>query len=541
MKYRDDEYDYEYEKRRREVEQRKRVRPDAQMNSQRRRASSGDTDSYAKRCAQSYEGSRRAGGQSYSTTRGTASRTAGTSGSRSMQGSRSVQGTRTTQGTRAPQGNRSVQGSRSMQGSRSVQGTRNPQAARNAQTRGAQTGARRPLGADPYDRRYSSSSYAYEDMSSRKRKRPAEEPVRSRGRADKPKAKKGKRRGRKILFAIEGILLVIVLAALFVISKWDLIQKASFGKKDVHVNELSSNTIESMSGYRTIAIFGKDENGTHSDVIMVANINNETKEITLTSVLRDTYWNVPDLSTGDTEKYAKANNAYHTGGDLGALNALNKNLDLSITEYVTVNWYAVAQVVDQLGGLDIDVPESMMGEINGYITNTVQETKSIATGLGKGSVQIKHSGLQTLDGIQTVAYCRIRHNNGGDDGRAQRQREVVGMILEKLKTQSIGRVLEICNIVFPEVSTNMSLADILALAPDVGEYSIAKTIAFPYHQLDALVGSASVKVPLGLAEDVTQLHQELFNDTAYTPSDTVQQISNKIEKLTGLGVEDRTN
>ena len=115
------------------------------------------------------------------------------------------------------------------------------------------------------------------------------------------------------------------------------------------------------------------------------------------------------------------------------------------------------------------------------------------------------------------------------------------MILEKLKTQSIGRVLEICNIVFPEVSTNMSLADILALAPDVGEYSIAKTIAFPYHQLDALVGSASVKVPLGLAEDVTQLHQELFNDTSYTPSDTVQQISNKIEKLTGLGVEDRTN
>ena len=87
----------------------------------------------------------------------------------------------------------------------------------------------------------------------------------------------------------------------------------------------------------------------------------------------------------------------------------------------------------------------------------------------------------------------------------------------------------------------MSLADILALAPDVGKYSIAKTIAFPYHQLDALVGSASVKVPLGLAEDVTQLHQELFNDTAYTPSDTVQQISNKIEKLTGLGVEDRTN
>ena len=333
------------------------------MNSQRRRASSGDTDSYAKRCAQSYEGSRRAGSQSYSTTRGTASRTAGTSGSRSMQGRQKRSGNENHTGnkssSREPEraGQQEHAGQQKCSGNEKSSGCKKRSDERRPDRSKTSNG-----GADPYDRRYSSSSYAYEDMSSRKRKRPAEEPVRRRGRADKPKAKKGKRRGRKILFAIEGILLpVIVLAALFVISKWGSIQKASFGKKDVHVNELSNNTIESMSGYRTIAIFGKDENGTHSDVIMVANINNETKEITLTSVLRDTYWNVPDLSTGDTEKYAKANNAYHTGGDLGALNALNKNLDLSITEYVTVNWYAVAQVVDQLGGLDIDVPEEHDG------------------------------------------------------------------------------------------------------------------------------------------------------------------------------------
>ncbi len=499
MRYKED--DYEYERRRREVEQRKRVRPDSQMASQRRRNTTEGPDSYARRCAQSYEGSRRAGTQSYYS-----------SSSRSASG-------------------------RSASQSSNVRRTA-------SQARTGQQAARRPAGADPYDRRYSSQagrdSRYYEDMTSRKRQRPSEEPAERTGKKQLSAKAKKKRRTRRILFTVEAILLVLVLACLFVISKWDLIKKASFGKKDVHVNELSENTIQSMEGHRTIAVFGTDEVGSHSDVIMIANIDNKTKEITLTSVLRDTYWNVPDLSTGDTEKYAKANNAYHTGGSLGALNALNKNLDLSITEYVTVNWYAVAQVVDMLGGMEIDVPKSMMGEINGYITNTQEETHSIATGAIKGTTQLDGPGLQTLDGIQTVAYCRIRHNNGGDDGRAQRQREVVGMILEKAKKQDMGTLMNICNVVFPEVETNMTLADILAMAPDIGKYKIVNNIAFPYHQIDTYI-NGSVKVPLGLAEDVTQLHADLFGDTSYTPSATVQQISNKIEDLSGYSAEDRTN
>ena len=135
----------------------------------------------------------------------------------------------------------------------------------------------------------------------------------------------------------------------------------------------------------------------------------------------------------------------------------------------------------------------------------------------KGSVQLKHSGLQTLDGIQTVAYCRIRHNNGGDDGRAQRQREVVGMILEKLKTQSIGRVLEICNIVFPEVSTNMSRRIFLRWLLMWVSIPLRRRLHSRIISLMRWLVLRPVKVPLGLAEDVTQLHQELFNDTSYTP------------------------
>ena len=418
-------------------------------------------------------------------------------------------------------------------------------AAQGAARAAGSASGRRPIGVDPYDRSRRASAgtarreRAYEDTVSRKR---AVQPVEKSGKKQPSKKARKKRRLRRVLFAIEGLLLVLVLACLFIISKWDLIQKPNFAEKDVHINELSQQAIESMSGYRTIAVFGRDEEGSHSDVIMIVNIDNETGEVSLTSVLRDTFWNVPDITNGIEDKYAKANNAYHTGGDLGALNALNKNLDLTITEYVTVNWYAVAQVVDLIGGLEIDVPESMMDEINGYITNTQENAVSDATGAIKGTTQLDGPGLQRLDGIQTVAYCRIRHNNGGDDGRAQRQREVVGMILEELKSCSPAKLMDICNAVFPEVSTNLTLADVLSLVPDIGKYNITAMSAFPYHQVDAYVeSSGSVKVPLGLAEDVSELHANLFGDMDYTPSSTVQQISNKIEDLTGYSAEDRTD
>lgn len=397
---------------------------------------------------------------------------------------------------------------------------------------------RRTLGNDPYDRPEA-------EKTRQRTARPEETPVRKRPAATSstpmknpkgkktlsPKAKK-RRRNRRIIFAIEAILLLLVLFMCFVVAKWDLIKKASFGKKDVYVSELSDNVIESMGGYRNIAVFGIDEMGSHSDVIMIASINNATGEVKLVSVLRDTWWNTPDAKTGEENVYHKANNAYHTGGSLNALKALNKNLDLNITEYAEVNWVAVAKAVDILGGLDIDVPETMMGEINGYITNCVDET-------GYPAVQIEHSGLQHLQGMQVVAYCRIRHNNGGDDGRARRQREVVNQILERVKQVNPQVVLELCDQVFPEVTTNLSLANIIAMIPTVTNLTITEMFAFPYHQLDKNIDGASVKVPLGLAEDVTELHQNLFADYSYTPSDVVTSISNHIEAYTGLSAADR--
>ena len=232
MKYRDDEY--EYESRRREMEQRRRMRPDAEMTSQRRRnpAGSGQTAS---------------------------------SGTRSTAGARSTSGAYRARGAADPYGTRRAAGSGA--GTRSTAGTARSASGVRSGTRGS-AGSRtsasaRRVGADPYDRSYQAGYYG--ETGRRSGQTASRDTGRTGKKALSSRAKK-KRRVRKILFAVEGILLLVVLAGLFVISKWDLIQKATFGKKDVHINELSENTIQSMEGFRTIAIFGADEEGSHSDV-----------------------------------------------------------------------------------------------------------------------------------------------------------------------------------------------------------------------------------------------------------------------------------
>ena len=383
-------------------------------------------------------------------------------------------------------------------------------------------------------------THRQEDINSRKRSA-GTDGADSKGKKKKPLSKKArrKRRRRRIMFAIEAVALVIVLAALFVISKWDLIEKASFNKQDVQVNELSASVEESMEGYRTIAVFGLDTRDSdsmtgRSDVIMIININNETGDINLVSVMRDTYWNVPDITTGNDDKYGKANNAYYTGGAEGALNALNKNLDLNITEYVSVNWLGVALAVDYLGGVYVDITSDILYYINGYITETVNST-------GRGSTQLTSTGYQHLDGIQTVAYCRIRYTSGGDESRTDRQREVLAQLLQNAKSASASDLLEAVDVVFPEVETNLTLADVISLVSAISSYDIVSSSSFPYQYATTSVSGASVVVPLGLTEEVAQLHLELFGDSEYTPSTTVQTISDTIESVTGYGADDRTD
>ena len=186
-----------------------------------------------------------------------------------------------------------------------------------------------------------------------------------------------KRQRRIILLVIEVLVLLLLAGVLFLVSKLGKIERSEVPLENIEVNEgISEESQEIMKGYTTIALFGLDNrsNGNlskgRSDVIMIANINNDTKEVKLCSVFRDSY-----LDTGDGS-FKKCNAAYAKGGPEAAINMLNKNLDLSITDYVTVDFNAVVECVDLLGGITLDeVTDEEAVLMQGYMDEINKLTK----------------------------------------------------------------------------------------------------------------------------------------------------------------------
>ena len=347
----------------------------------------------------------------------------------------------------------------------------------------------------------------------------------------KKKITKKQRQQRKlIVFGVEVACLVLLLGLVYV---WSLISKievdTDFNDSEAGINEdLDSETVEILEGYTNIALFGLDNRSVgnyktgHSDVIMIASIDNKTKEVKLVSVYRDTY-----LSVGDG-KYSKANSAFMKGGAKQAVQMLNANLDLNITEYVCVDWAAVIKTVDALGGVEIDVTKAEVKYLNKYVKDMGKE-------IGSDTTQIEGPGRQVLNGAQATAYARIRYTAGNDFKRASRQRIVLEAMLNKAKSANVGTLLDICNQVFGHISTSLELSEILTLAKNVSDYSIASTTGFPFEvTTKQLSGSGDTVIPIGLEDDVSKLHEYMFGTENYQPSKTVQAISNSIVEKTGV-------
>lgn len=347
------------------------------------------------------------------------------------------------------------------------------------------------------------------------------------------KLRKKRKRRRIILLVIEVLVLLLLLGALYVFSKYDKIQRSTFKKGDIKTNE---GVLGKTSGYTTIALFGGDsrngalEEGTHTDCIIVASINNKTKEIKLASIYRDTLLDQTDGSL------KKANNAYFVGGPKQAINMMNLNLDLSITDYVTVDFKALSDTIDLLGGVEIEIkPEEIK-----YANEAIEETARIVKGKAN---YIKNSGVQMLDGIQATSYARVRKTSGGDFVRSERQRIVIEKIMEKVQKTGIGTLTKIVDKVFPQVSTSLELTEVLGLAKDAMSYKLGETEGFPQeNQTTMLSGSArgSVVVPVDLQHNVIHLHEFLYGKKSYQPSAKIQEISNQIVNETGFVWKEKT-
>lgn len=342
------------------------------------------------------------------------------------------------------------------------------------------------------------------------------------------KARKRRRRRKRLRAAIifiETFILIMLMGTAYVMAKYDKFQKVDIDKGDIEVNEGIK-----LEGYTTVALFGGDsregqlEEGTHADTIIIVSIDNESKEIRMASIYRDT------LLKQMNDTYRKANNAYFVGGPEEAINMLNKNLDLDIEDYATVDFKAMADVVDLMGGIEITVTDAEAKMMNKYIGETAKAAKKTANELESG-------GTYTLDGPQAVTYSRLRKLEGGDYRRTERQREVIKKLFEKVTTTDLATINEIIDTVFPQVSTSFSLKKIIGLASALMDYKLGESTGFPFEKTDGITypEAGDVVVAQGLAENVKELHEFLYpNETEMEVSDMVQMISEEITIETGV-------
>ena len=361
-------------------------------------------------------------------------------------------------------------------------------------------------------------------------------------RKEQKKIKKAKRKRKLIaMLAVEFVLILVLGVCVFGLSKIGKLQNLGVDPDEVGQNEdMDANTAELLKGYTNIALFGLGSRtpgslgeGELSDTIIIASIINETKEVRLMSVYRDTYLNRAD------DTYGKCNAAYSKGGPKQAMEMLNTNLDLNIKYYVSIDFTALIKTVDLLGGVEIDVKEEEIDAINGYM----YETTEIAEKAEDDSINpyndfITEPGLQTLYGVQATAYCRIRKVGNNDFERTERQRRVIEQIVEKAKSAGLGTINSIIDEVFPLIATNIPQTTLIGMAASMMSYELGESSGFPSYRSDARMDGQQVVVPADLVANVTELHKFLFDEDDYYPSPTVLEINDKIIADTGVTAQE---
>ena len=348
-------------------------------------------------------------------------------------------------------------------------------------------------------------------------------------------AKPGKK--RKVLFVLEIIVLLLFIGGLYVYgqisARLDKIEQPELDQEKVIVNQEAPK----MTGYKTYVLFGIDTRGEgsqysaqNSDTMIIVSVNNDTKEVRMVSVYRDTLLNVGD------DTYTKANAAYAYGGPEQAISMLNTNLDLDISDYATADFSALVEVVDDLGGLDIPLSYAEIEHMNNYCVETSKLTGKSYTPIEKPEPKPEDQeatvGTYHLNGVQVTSYCRIRYTASLDMGRTERQRRVLGMLFDKAKIAGLSSIFKIMDDVFPMVSTSLSKQDILGLIPTLVGYKFTDSTGFPQkYKFSNIKGS--IIVPTDLENNVVELHKFLYDDQDYTPSSEVIARSNKILEIVG--------
>lgn len=335
-------------------------------------------------------------------------------------------------------------------------------------------------------------------------------------------------------WAVTGIVLFVVFLILTIgyVSanksyKYNQMDIRPIKNSDLVVNE---GVKEQTKGYTTIALYGVDsrdsnlDTGTNSDAIILLSINKDTKEVKMVSVYRDTLLQIQS----DSQTTHKVNYAYQLGGALMSINTLNANLDLAISDYITVDFNAMADIINTLGGVEVTVTEDEVNNLNKNLAEQIGIS-------GKYSEGVHEAGTKVLNGQQAVAYSRIRSTGKGDITRTMRQRTVLLGLVNKMINADSKMISNLIDVSFSCISTSLTKDEVTSLAKDIADYKITGNIGFPFSYTPmSLDGKGSVIVATDLNANVTALHEYLYGTSGYTPSTTASSISTEVSSETGV-------
>lgn len=360
-----------------------------------------------------------------------------------------------------------------------------------------------------------------------------------------------KMRRRKIIFGIEITVLLILSGILFVYAwinrSMDKMNQDTLDSSQIQINsEVKANTdLSQMSGTQVIALVGVDARGVegselaesmNSDTIILCCIDHDKQEIRMVSIMRDTWMNMAKY-TDEYYEFDKANSAYNRGGPESMLSMLNTNLDFALTDYVTVNFKALADAIDVLGGLDIEMTNAECVHANNY-NREVSEAQGVEyeaipydEDLGDDYSEVRH-----VSGALATSYARIRYGGGDDAKRTSRQRIVINLMVQKLK-QNPTKIPEILDKVMGNVSTSLTKNEILELGMHAVTYTMGTSYAYPFqHCYGENVVNAlgeDVVIPVTLEFNVRELHEYLYPGLSYEPSAAVTEYSDYIARKSG--------
>ena len=276
--------------------------------------------------------------------------------------------------------------------------------------------------------------------------------------------------------------------------------------------------VQKQSGIRNIALFGIDigrdpTDPPHSDSIIIVTIDSDRNKLKFTSIMRDSYVKV------ENHGKRKITEAYAFGGPALAIKTLNQNFNLDIKEYVTVDFFGFAKIIDTIGGISIDVKDKEIDEINKW-SRELCELQRITPSY------IYHSGPQKLNGIQAVAYSRIR-KVGGEFERTLRQRQVLNELFSEIKKEGIAKLPSLLWDITPYIETNISSRDMLSTGTSILRTSILLTsiesieqMRFPldgYCKGDYISGVWYLIMKPDVETTATQLSDYIYQDVKPAP------------------------